>query len=258
MTKEQFLQDAFLFEETEIMNEYDEKNFINNLNFYKEGVEKVLSVVISKDGENKIGMISTTMDHMKDLCGDYKELVVFFEGIHDSPKLDDLPLATKIFNMSAIEKIRPQYLKQMTMDIGLTIDKYLKGKISKKEIENLLLSDTYLLNYKKQLVRTSIPYNLDPKEMNHYDCGVIVDVNGELIDNTILPFLRNIPQFVKDIEVTAANTMSAIRSGYDDVEVYATVVDNLMKDGKIEMFRENPNPSEEYNPYTDKESDTLQ
>ncbi len=31
-----------------------------------------------------------------------------------------------------------------------------------------------------------------------------------------------------------------------------------MKDGKIEMFRENPNPSEEYNPYTDKESDTLQ
>lgn len=233
MTKEQFLQDAFLFEETEIMNEYDEKNFINNLNFYKEGVEKVLSVVISKDGENKIDMISTTMDHMKDLCGDYKELVVFFEGIHDSPKLDDLPLATKIFNMSAIEKIRPQYLKQMTTNIGLTIDKYLKGKISKKEIENLLLSDTYLLNYKKQLVRTSIPYNLDPKEMNRYDCGVIVDVNGELIDNTILPFLRNIPQFVKDIEVTAANTMSAIRSGYDDVEVYATVVDNLMKDGKI-------------------------
>lgn len=233
MTKEQFLQDTFLFEETEIMNEYDEANFMNNLNFYKEGVEKVLSVVITKDGENKIDMISSSMDHLKDICGDYKELVVFFEGIHDCRKLDDLPLATKVYNMSAIEKIRPQYLRQITTDIGLTIDKFLKAKMTKREIENIYLTDNYLLNCKKQLVRTSIPYNLDPKDMNRYECGVIVNINGEFIDNTILPFLRNIPQFVKDLEVTAANTMSTIRYGYDEVEVYATVVDNLLKENKI-------------------------
>lgn len=239
VTKDQFLPNTFLFEETEIMNEYDEANFVNNLNFYKEGVEKVLSVVITKDGESKIDMISSAMDHLKDICGDYKELVAFFEGIHDSTKLDDLPLATKVYNMSAIEKIRPQYLRQITTDISLAIDKFLKDKMSKREIENIYLTDGYLLNCKKQLARTSIPYNLDPKDMTRYDCGVIVNINGEFIDSTIFPFLRNIPQFVKDLEVTAANTMSAIRYGYDEVEVYATVVDNLLKENKItvEQFR---------------------
>ena len=38
VTKDQFLPNTFLFEETEIMNEYDEANFVNNLNFYKEEI----------------------------------------------------------------------------------------------------------------------------------------------------------------------------------------------------------------------------
>lgn len=230
-----FKEQEFLMEESDIMDQYDELNFRNNLEYYKEGVEQMLSVVISSDGENKVDMISQTMETFRSTASDYKMLVEFFEGIHESPKLDDIPITTKVYNMSAIERIRPQYLTQISTDIGLTIDKILKGTISKGEVDNIYLSDQYLTNCKKQMVRTSIPHNLDPKNLLKYDCGVIVDVNGEFMDNNILPFLRNIPQCLKELEITSGNAISAIRSGYDEIQVYANVIDKMLKNDEINI-----------------------
>ena len=42
-----FKEQEFLMEESDIMDQYDELNFRNNLEYYKEGVEKMLAVVIS-------------------------------------------------------------------------------------------------------------------------------------------------------------------------------------------------------------------
>lgn len=235
MLSEKLIHDSFLMKETEMMNEYDILNFQNNLQFYKEGTEEMIASVLNTRGDMYCEMIDQTMEHLRESTTDIKELVNFFEGVYNSPTLDEIPITTKVYNLSAIEKIRPQYLEQITNDIGLNIDKYLAGKISKHEIENTYLSDNYLINCKKNIVRTSIPYNLNAKELAKYDVGTICEINREFISTTVLPFLRNVPQYMKELENTSINVLASIRQSFDNTRVYITVIDKMLNDGKINI-----------------------
>ena len=235
MLSEKTIHNSFLFMETDLLNEYDRLNFQNNLQFYKEGTESMIAAVINADGSMYCEMIDQTMEHLRESTTDIKETINFFEGVYNSPTLDEIPITTKVYNLSAIEKIRPQYLEQITTDMGLNIDKYLKRKISKHEIENLFLADSYLLNCKKQMARTTIPYNLNAKDLAKYDVGTICEINREFLSTTALPFLRNIPQYIKDLEITVANVTSVINRTFDDVKIYINVVDKMLKENKISL-----------------------
>ena len=235
MLPEKIIHDSFLMKETEMMNEYDILNFQNNLQFYKEGTEEMIAAVLNCRGSMYNEMIDQTMEHLRESTTDIKELINFFEGVYSSPTLDEIPITSKVYNLSAIEKIRPQYLEQIINEIGLNIDKYLAGKISKRDIESTYLSDAYLINCKKNMVRTTIPYNLNAKELAKYDVGTICEINREFISTTVLPFLRNVPQYMKELEVTTANVTSVIRQSFEDSKVYIDVIDKMMNDGKISL-----------------------
>lgn len=235
MLLERMIHNSFLLQETELLNEYDRLNFQNSLQFYKEGAEEMLASIINTDGSMYCEMIDQTMEHLRESTTDIKEIINFFEGVYNSPSLDEIPITSKVYNLSSIDKIRPQYLEQISNEIGLTIDRYLSGKITKHDVDNTYFSDTYLTNCKKNMVRTSIPYNLNAKDLAKYDVGTICEINREFLSTTALPFLRNVPQYIKELEVTSANVTAVIRHTFDDIKVYTTVVDKMLKENKISI-----------------------
>lgn len=236
MIFEHYLENKTIFEGVSALNEYDQKNFQNNLLFYKEGgLDKMLPVVLVKNGDVQVDMIEQSMESLKNHAADCRELSSFYESIYDSPDIDDVPLSTKVYNMGMIDKIRPQYLDIFVQDIGFTIDKFLNGRMSKSEIENIYMVDYYLINCKKQMVRTSIPYELDAKDLPKYQSSAIMQINQDFITGNILPFLRSIPQIVKDLSITSANVTTYIEKSYENIQVYITVAERLLKEGKIDI-----------------------
>ena len=129
MLTERIIHDSFLLKETEMMNEYDILNFRNNLQFYKEGTDDMIASVVNSRGTMYCEMIDQTMEHLRESTTDIKELINFYEGVYSSPTLDEIPITSKVYNLSAIEKIRPQYLEMVVNDIGMNIDKFLAKKI---------------------------------------------------------------------------------------------------------------------------------
>lgn len=236
MSFEKYIQQQAILEQEKTLNEYDQKNFKNNTLYYTEsGLSRMVAAVIDKNGDIQTDMINEVMEHLKNNAIDYKELISFYEDIYNSPDIDTIPVSTKVQNMALIEKIRPQYLSQFVTNIGLIIDKFLKGELSKQKVENIYMVDTYLLNFKKQMVKTSIPYDIDPKDLPKYNSSPIMDVNCEYITSHILPFLRNIPQFVRDLSIITANTISVIEKSFEDIQLYVDVVDKMLESGKISV-----------------------
>lgn len=236
MSFERYLQNQVVINESTSLNDYDQKNFKNNLLFYQEGgLDKMIPAVLVKNGDIQVDMINQSIEHLRNTATDSKDMTSFYGDIYDSPDIDTIPVTTKVYNMGMITKINPQYLAQFVTNIGFVIDKFLKGRISKSEIENTYMSDVYLINCKKQMVITSIPYELDAKDLPRYNSSALMDVNQQFITGNILPFLRSIPQIVKDLTVTSANTISVIEKSYEDIQLYVTVADNLLKDGRIDV-----------------------
>ncbi len=225
-----------LYEESiDELNKYDRLNFENNLKFYTEGVTEMMSATLTSKAELQTEMIDQCVENLKNMVIGVPEMAEFFGNIRNALALKNIPITTKVYNTALIEKIRPQYLMQISTEITVNIDRFLKESVSMDDIERQYLNDAYLINCKKQMVKTSIPYDLDPKALAKYDASVIVDVNETYITANIIPFLGNVPNYIKETEVLAANTNSSISSAYETVSAVLATVDNLFKDEKISI-----------------------
>lgn len=226
-----------LYEESiDELNRYDRLNFENNLKFYTEGVTEMMSAALISKAELQTEMIDQCVENLKNMVIGVPEMAEFFGNIRNALALKNIPITTKVYNTALIEKIRPQYLMQISTEITVNIDRFLKGSVSMDDIERQYFNnDAYLINCKKQMVKTSIPYDLDPKALAKYDASVLVDVNETYITANIIPFLGNVPNYIKETEVLAANTNSSISSAYETVSAVLATVDNLFKAEKISI-----------------------
>lgn len=233
MMDEKLLHQKLYEESTDELNSYDRLNFENNLKFYTEGVNEMMSAVLVSKADIQKEMIDQSIENLRNMVVGVPEMGDFFGNVRNALALKNVPITTKVYNTAVIEKIRPQYLMQISNEIAVTIDRYLKGSISSDDIDRQYLNDGYLINCKKQMVKTSIPYDIDPKGLAKYDAGVIVDANETYITANIVPFLRNVPNYIKEMEIISANSVSAINDAYNTISAVLATVDNLFKDERI-------------------------
>ena len=145
-----------LYEESiDELNKYDRLNFENNLKFYTEGVTEMMSATLTSKAELQTEMIDQCVENLKNMVIGVPEMAEFFGNIRNALALKNIPITTKVYNTALIEKIRPQYLMQISTEITVNIDRFLKESVSMDDIERQYLNDAYLINCKKQMVKTA-------------------------------------------------------------------------------------------------------
>lgn len=226
---------SYALSEREMLTNYDRANYHNNLKFFKEGAGDITAAIITSNGSMHIDLINSNLNTLEDIGIEAEEIADFFQKIINSPKLNDIPITTKVYDTSLIEKIRPEALYMEAQTITLNITKYIQGKISKRDIESVYMSPASVLTLKKQLVKMKIPYDLQPKDMYRYDGSVIVNVDSQFISTTLLPFLNGAVPTIKSLGVTSANTIAAINNSYDVIRNAVSTLDSLFKSDKISI-----------------------
>lgn len=228
--------ESCVIEDIDNMSDYDKANFENRKSFLmNEGMNDILSVVLGRNSDFYTDIIDRTLESFKDMAVSSAELSQFFENISPSPMIDDMPLATKVYDISVIDKIRPQYLSQVTNDMMNNISNIINGRVSTRSVEDNYLSDSYVINCKKRMVRTTIPYNIKNQDIVKSDGGMIVKIDGEFLSSNLLPFLRNIPQSIKEMATLSSIATSTISKCYEDISVYVSTIDKLKNEGKVSM-----------------------
>jgi hypothetical protein len=227
--------ESFALKSQDILNDYDKANLENNMTYYREGVlDNVISVAITNNGETQMKVIADSFSQLKDMVADIPEMTDFYVKTHDTQLFDTMPLATVTRDTSVIDKIRPQYLYQMVSQISECIDLYLKDQSNKSMIERMYFTDAYLINMKKQMVKTAIPYNLEPRDMARYDNKHSSVCNEEYIITNVRPFLRNVPQQIKEIEVVVNDAEGILKRSYDELIIYSQTATKLFRENKID------------------------
>lgn len=222
------------FLEKETLRDYDELNFKNTLKLYTEETKDMLSVALTTGVSQYTDAVTRVMDGFKSVSEDVTDLISFFDGIIDSKKLDDLPLTTKTYDISSIDKIRPKYLSQFTSELMNNVNAYVTKAIGKDDVKKQIdRIDSDLELYKKRLVKTTIPLNMPNKDIINMDVAVAVNINSEFISNNLLPFLRNVYQYIREMDVVTALVNNEIKNGMNDIIALRNTVDNYYKMGKL-------------------------
>ena len=209
------LMESCVIEDIDNMSDFDKRNFENRKSYLtKEDAQQLLSVILTRNSDYYTDMIDKALESLRDMVVTSAELTQFFERVIESPMIDDLPITSKVYDISVIDKIRPSYLSQVTNDMMNNINDLINDKRSFQMIEGMYLSDQYLVNCKKKMVRTTIPYTCKNVDIVKADSGMIVKIDGEFISSNLLPFLRNIPQSIKEMTTLCGITNTTMEKCY--------------------------------------------
>lgn len=221
-------ESSLLLEHKELMNRFDIDSFKRNCKAMMEGVFSsyaITSSIISAETEKYNTFINQSLDTMRSVSVDKDKMENFFSKTYNSLLLNDMPLATPVADISEVEKIRPQYLEQITSDMVTVFNGIFKGTMSSQEMKKYCDSD-YKDRIKRQMVKTSI--SIDQKGMDMMKTSrTVVQINNEYLTTTLLPFLRSLPQLMKEMDTTAINTLSIINSLMSTLNSYVNTAETL-------------------------------
>lgn len=219
---------SLMLEHQELMNQFDIDSFKRNCRATMEGVfsgQSITSSIVSATLDKYDRYINQSLETLQNVSVDKDKMEEFFSKTYNSPLLNEMPLTTPVSDISKVEKIRPQYLEQISTDMVNVINRIFKGTIDKTEIKKYCDSD-YATRIKRQSVKTTLPISQKPSDMIKTS-RTIVQINNEFLSTTLLPFLRSLPQLIKEMEVTAMNTLGLINSVMGQLNDYVKTAEDL-------------------------------
>lgn len=160
-------------------------------------------------------------------------LADFYSKIYKSPLINEKNITIPVQAMEDIEKIRPEYLSSVPMEFDKVITQILKGTIKESEIRTKYVSGEYFNKLRKQIVKTSIPYN-DVKDLMVNENPAVVSVTTTYIQSSIIPFLKSYNQNVKDLTVIAQNAKGRIINTCAEMNNSMNAISTLEASGKLD------------------------
>ena len=217
----------FILNELYLFREFDLSNFVANARYSLKNKHDLNHNKVEL--QHYVGMLEeSSIPQLEQIGGMKGELYTFFTTCNKN-LLDSLPpkVEAEIISKPDVFDIKPVYLNQYVTTIGSIIDKTIKGEDTRNDVDRL--SDTITIdNVKKQLVRTSLPYNSAPKHLDGLvNNGVTKKIDSTYVNDAIIPFLKTTnsiyPQLVKDVDIT----ISAIKSCIKDIFAYNATIENI-------------------------------
>ena len=196
---------------------------------------QIATNVYQKTDMQNSGFLQDAINNLDMITVDNTKIIDFFSKVNASDRLNEVPIATPIRDVTEIGQIRPRYLDAYLGEVEKTVDDILKGKItSKEELQNSQLSENEVLRYKKGLVRTKIPYDYNYKTLIRTDSkSTPIEINEISLTKQILPFLKTFPDVVKTMKDDVGELQKTMHEGFQKLQTYSATFNDASKNQSV-------------------------
>lgn len=172
--------------------------------------------------------LDESLERFVSLSGPSTELERFYSNIYKSQTINSVPTSIPVSDIAEVKEIKPQYLMQFVDNSADIIEKAINGKINTK-----FLTPEFTKNLKKQVVVSTIPEYIKDKDLVVLDNRFIMNVNGNFIAQTILPFLRATEVQKKEFIKMSSIIKSTINDCCDKINSYILTYKRLCSENKV-------------------------
>lgn len=180
------------------------------------------------DATKYCGYIDRAMEYTKGTTVSADELYGFYNRLSENTIIDSKNLVISVRNFEDIDKIRPEYLQNFPLEFDKVVTDMLRGTANSSEIKSRYISGKFSDKIRRQLVRTSLPYNNAKDLLSIGNTGDIV-VTSEYIRNSIIPFIRTYEAEVKNLSIIGLNLKAMIINTNADMQSSMTAVDSAIQ-----------------------------
>ena len=196
-------------------------------NLIQYGIDKSL-LKLPKD------MVFQAYKNLINLTDNSQNLIKFYEALYKSPKLDDTNNTVTIFDLNEIEAIKPQYLNLYTEKCIGVLNKAVNGTLTQNDIV-AIADPKYLKTFKKHLAVTTLPDYISDKDLAKLDNKTCINVTSVFITGRILPFLRELPVSIKQLNKVTVSTMEAIDTAILNMNDFCGTIAALKDHGEVNV-----------------------
>jgi hypothetical protein len=224
---------SFILEYKSNLSEFDTNQFKSNCKVITEAAPVFGDFAIAAiSPEMYCRYIQKTVDNLRDISADTDELDDFYSKIYKGAYLTNKNIAIPLQAEDNVEKIRPEYLSNIANDFDVLIKGILNGTIKDTDIRKKYVTGDYFEKLKKQLVKTTIVMN-DVRDLMVLDDPTIVKVDNMFIQASVIPFVREYPQKVKDMLALSDMVTGKISSSHSQITTANNAITQMMMNNSV-------------------------
>lgn len=228
------LEQDFVLGNLEIFREFDIQNFVNTANVMLESLSPQLT--LNMNFEYYIEMVSKAIQMLEPLDIEKSEYEDFMSS-YKSCKIDACNKLVKVMIFQPIE-IRPQFLTQLTTNIGLTIDRAINGQLGKDEVDHYLSSDV-LYRVKKQMVKSNLSYDAEIKDLVKLEKNELTPLTVSYIEKHVIPFIHPRKDYIRRREGminTANEVIRTLKNTTNDARAYIKAMNDIKRENRLDTI----------------------
>lgn len=223
----------YILENAQFFNEFDRSNFISNASMVLNDFGTNLNLQVK--GHSYSNILERSISHINIIEIESYAISEFVTKILNSGRIESAKLTMK--DVTKLDKIiiKPQYLIDIITVYKETINGIASGKVTESDVRSSYVqADKLTETLKKRLVSSNIDINITPEKMIKFDLSNTVDVTTKYLEDSVIPFLQDVPKKKKDLitEVTYVNsvvnsTVGELNKLIEDINtgVSSTVID---------------------------------
>ena len=216
----------FVVENAKFFTEFDRSSFVNNAVFTLN--KTTLNSAVTIKGDRYTHILEKTISHINEIEIDSYAISEFVTKILGSGRVDSAKLTMKDIANPSVIVIKPQYLTEAVYEYRNTIDSIASGKCDANRVRGICAGiSAYITTLKKRAVLSNIDvYSTSRDMVNKYDDFKKVDVTTKYLEDSVIPFLQDVPKKKKNLALeisavnsTVRNTISELHRLVDDVNI---------------------------------------
>ena len=221
------IEEDFVLDDLKVFREFDISHFISNAKTAISGKAEIVKL------DSKFDYYTSTLERA---INTFQNIVVDSEKVRkclsEITDIDSSKLMMNDINSVDVISIRPQYIGQYTTLVGEAIDKVLKG-VATLDDNVGFLSGEYPLRVRRQVVKTTLPYDQPAKELIKITKHNLVPVNGGYIKTHVIPFVTNYNNLQHETITEATATLNAIKEAEITMKGMLKVLNKKKMEGEL-------------------------
>lgn len=230
------LEYDFVLGDLSVVHEFDMSNFIMNAKTSLQNTNVKFDARLKFDYYASI--LEKAIQSLYVIKLDKASIRAFLSKFQTLDKVDraSTALMTRDLNYKdEIIEFRPQFLTQYCNMVQTVINKVLNGESSVNDVGQFL-SEELPLKVKKQVVKTTLPYEVKPKDLIQDHSVPMVEVNTTFVKEKLIPFVLRYDEIKEEVIAEANSVLSTIKDTETTIKaMYMTV--NSLKEKNLDSVK---------------------